>query len=157
MFFYAVAGGLLWEDFRRLKAFEAPVTPWAMQRLLEYIKLHYGNPTVVIHENGYMELSDSSTPSNARDDTERSEYLQAYIESLLLSIRNGANARAYFIWSFMDCFEFITGYTTRYGLYGVDFHDKDRKRYPRLSAHWYSSFLEKTGLDTRKSSYLYSS
>ncbi|XP_077212364.1 beta-glucosidase 31-like [Tasmannia lanceolata] len=148
---------LLVEDFRSLKGFEMPAAPWGMQRLLEYVKLHYENPAVIIHENGYADFSNSATPSKTHDDAERADYLRGYIESLLLSIRNGSNARAYFVWSFMDCFELLSGYTTRYGLYGVDFHDKDRKRYPRLSAHWYSSFLENTGLERRRSSYLYSS
>ncbi|XP_077212366.1 beta-glucosidase 31-like isoform X2 [Tasmannia lanceolata] len=148
--------GSFGEDFSRLKSSQMPAAPWAMQRMLEYIKVHYKNPAVVIHENGYVDFSTSSTSPNAHDDAERADYLRGYIESLLLSIRNGSNARAYFVWSFMDCFELMFGYSARYGLYGVDFHDKDRKRYPRLSAHWYSSFLGVSGPERRSSSYLYS-
>ncbi|KAL5998503.1 hypothetical protein ACLOJK_009446 [Asimina triloba] len=76
------------------------------------------------------------------DDLERVDYLQGYIEVMLQSIRNGSNVRGYFVWSFIDCFELLFGYTSRYGLYQVDFQDRERKRYPRQSARWYSSFLQ---------------
>ena len=42
----------------------------------------------------------------------------------------------------MDLFELLAGYDTSYGLYYVDLNDKDLKRYPKLSAHWYSNFLK---------------
>lgn len=42
----------------------------------------------------------------------------------------------------MDVFEFIMGYQTRYGLYYVDFKDKNRPRQPKMSAHWYSNFMK---------------
>lgn len=56
--------------------------------------------------------------------------------------RNGSNTRGYFTWSFLDVFELVDGYESRYGLYYVDFDDPDLKRYPKLSAHWYSNFLK---------------
>lgn len=58
--------------------------------------------------------------------------------------RNGSNARGYFTWSFLDVFELLDGYQSRYGLYHVDFQNKDLKRLPKLSAHWYSNFLKKS-------------
>ena len=30
----------------------------------------------------------------------------------------------------------------RYGLYHVDFDDKELRRRPKVSAHWYSKFLK---------------
>ncbi|RRT40953.1 hypothetical protein B296_00058178, partial [Ensete ventricosum] len=56
--------------------------------------------------------------------------------------RNGANTKGYFVWSFMDVFELITGYQSRFGLYFVNFDDENRPRKPKLSAQWYSSFLK---------------
>jgi beta-glucosidase len=49
--------------------------------------------------------------------------------------------RGYFVWSFLDMFEFLFGYRLRFGLYGVDFSSSARTRYQRHSARWYSSFL----------------
>lgn len=121
-----------------------------LQRMLEYVKVKYTNPAVVIHENGYPTMDASS------NDTARIETLQGIIGSLLQSIRDGSNVKGYFVWSLMDCFEVLGGYNIRYGLYGVDFNDKDRRRYPRLSADWYSTFIGKTQRKTNTSNYLHS-
>ena len=46
----------------------------------------------------------------------------------------------------MDGLEFLGGYQTAYGLYYVDLDDKQLRRYPKLSAHWYSNFLKGRGI-----------
>lgn len=56
--------------------------------------------------------------------------------------RNGSNTRGYFTWSLLDVFELFDGYDAGYGLYYVDMEDPNLKRYPKLSAHWYSDFLK---------------
>lgn len=74
-------------------------------------------------------------------DFKRIEYLQAYIGAMLDAIRNGSNARGYFVWSFLDLFEWLNGYNVGYGLYYVDLDNKNFTRYPKLSALWYKNFL----------------
>ncbi|PIA46230.1 hypothetical protein AQUCO_01500033v1 [Aquilegia coerulea] len=154
--------GMLAKDFTRFliadqKAGEGwPVTPWSIQRVLDYMKLKYKNPASVIHENGYaMTDNDLSNPPT-RNDTERIEFIQAYIAALLPSIRNGSNIRGYFVWSFLDCFEVAGGYTNHFGLYEVDFKNKERRRYPKQSVQWYTNFLAKTGKKNRSTGSLYS-
>jgi beta-glucosidase len=44
----------------------------------------------------------------------------------------------------MDVFELFGGYERSFGLLYVDFKDPSLKRSPKLSAHWYSSFLKGT-------------
>ncbi|KAF5200189.1 Beta-glucosidase, partial [Thalictrum thalictroides] len=147
----AIATGLLIKDFTRrfltdrtlVKGY--PLSAWGLQKLLEHLKLKYGNPASFVHENGYPMNDDESS---TRNDTLRIDYLQGYVTSLLPSIRNGSNIRGYFVWSFLDCFEVVGGYTSHFGLYEVDFKNKDRKRHPRQSAQWYSKFLAKTGRKT---------
>ena len=46
----------------------------------------------------------------------------------------------YFVWSFMDSFEWSSGYSVRFGMIYVDFV-KDLQRYPKNSAIWYKKFL----------------
>ena len=46
------------------------------------------------------------------------------------------------MWSLLDVFEFLFGYQSRYGLYHVDFADKELRRQPKFSAHWYGKFLK---------------
>lgn len=115
--------------------------PWALGKLLDHLRLKYRNPPVMIHENGFADAP--KTPSKIEfDDDYRSEYLQDYLEVLYQSIRNGSDARGYFVWSFLDVFELLFGYASRFGLCGVDMNAVERTRYMRNSARWYSSFLK---------------
>lgn len=54
--------------------------------------------------------------------------------------RDGADVRGYFIWSIIDNFEWLYGYTLRFGLYHVDYTTQVRT--PKLSAMWYKEFLQ---------------
>ncbi|KAF2534426.1 hypothetical protein F2Q70_00032875 [Brassica cretica] len=58
-----------------------------------------------------------------------------------LSGTKGADVRGYFTWSLLDNFEWISGYTIRFGMYHVDFDTLERT--PRLSASWYKNFIFK--------------
>ncbi|KAF8401469.1 hypothetical protein HHK36_012408 [Tetracentron sinense] len=116
---------------------EFPIIASGMQEVLEYVKQVYGNPPIYIHENGQMTLRNASL-----NDTSRVKYLEAYIGSLLNAVRNGSDTRGYFSWSFLDVFELLDGYKSSFGLYYIDMNDRDLKRYPKLSAQWYSNFLK---------------
>uniref|UniRef100_A0A5B7CAG7 Beta-glucosidase 11-like n=1 Tax=Davidia involucrata TaxID=16924 RepID=A0A5B7CAG7_DAVIN len=116
---------------------EFPVMASGLLRILEYFKQFYGNPPIYIHENGQQTQRNTTL-----NDTTRVKYISGFIGSLLDAVRNGSNARGYFTWSFFDLFELLDGYESGYGLYYVDLDDNDLKRYPKLSAHWYSNFLK---------------
>ncbi|GMQ00092.1 hypothetical protein CsSME_00047318 [Camellia sinensis var. sinensis] len=116
---------------------EFPITPSGLLGVLEYFKQFYGNPPIYIHENGQQTQRNSTLHDSARV-----KYLHGFIGSLLDAVRNGSNARGYFTWSFLDVYELLGGYGSCFGLYYVDLDDKDLKRYPKLSAHWYSNFLK---------------
>lgn len=108
-----------------------------LQKMMVYLKENYGNPPIYIHENGFAAGVD-----NALNDTARIAYLKGYIGSTLEASRNGVQVGGYFIWSFLDVYEFLGGYKIGFGLYHVDFADEKRPRTPKLSAHWYSNFLK---------------
>ncbi|KAI3994753.1 hypothetical protein MKX01_037304, partial [Papaver californicum] len=48
----------------------------------------------------------------------------------------------YFVWSFVDVFEVLFGYSNRCGFVHVDVEDKQLKGQPKSSAHWYWNFLK---------------
>ncbi|KAG2272115.1 hypothetical protein Bca52824_066670 [Brassica carinata] len=59
-------------------------------------------------------------------------------------IRNGSDTRGYFVWSMIDVYELLSGYMYSYGMYHVNFSDPSLKRSPKLSASWYTGFLNGT-------------
>ncbi|XP_038980478.1 beta-glucosidase 22-like isoform X5 [Phoenix dactylifera] len=117
----------------------APADPQGLEYMLEYLKEAYGNPPIYIQENGYG----VGIFNDTIHDTARIDFLSGFIGSTLDAVRNGSDVRGYFVWSFLDVFELLAGYRSRFGLYFVDFDDEKRERVPKLSAFWYSNFLKK--------------
>jgi beta-glucosidase len=63
------------------------------------------------------------------------------IHPVCASCRNGANVKGYFVWSFLDVFELLVGYYSRYTIYHVDFQDPELPRMPKLSALCFHALL----------------
>lgn len=63
-----------------------------------------------------------------------------FLKKIVSCNRDGVNVKGYFVWSFLDNFEWNSGYTERYGINYVDFND-NLKRYPKRSALWLKKFL----------------
>ncbi|KAL0725268.1 hypothetical protein Bca4012_039867 [Brassica carinata] len=118
--------------------------PWGFEGVLEYLKQSYNNPPIYILENGLSLLCLSTKHDSTLQDTERVEYIQAYVGAMLNAIRNGSDTRGYFYWSMIDLYELLAGYRLSFGLYYVNFSDPGLKRSPKLSASWYSGFLNGT-------------
>ncbi|KAG7565080.1 Glycoside hydrolase superfamily [Arabidopsis suecica] len=120
-------------------SFEFDAIPWGLEDILEHLKESYNNPPIYILENG-KPMKHGST----LQDTPRIEFIQAYIGAVLNAIKNGSDTRGYFVWSMVDLYEIMGGYITSYGMYYVNFSDPGRKRSPKLSASWYTGFLNGT-------------
>ncbi|GJN27052.1 hypothetical protein PR202_gb15035 [Eleusine coracana subsp. coracana] len=123
------------------------VVPEAMEPAIMYVNRRYKGTPVYITENGYSEWSNSSK-EELLNDTERVNYHKGYVTYLSKAIRNGANVRGYFIWTLLDNFEWMFGFSVRYGLYHVDFDTQER--IPRSSARWYQEFLTGSSNLTRE-------
>ncbi|KAG7948012.1 hypothetical protein I3843_14G124300 [Carya illinoinensis] len=119
------------------------VYPSGIRDLLKYTKEKYYNPQIYITENGIDEFNNASLPlKEALVDTQRIDYYYRHLYYLNKAIKEGVRVKGYFAWSFLDNFEWNSGYTVRFGIYFIDFNDK-LKRYPKLSAHWFKNFLKK--------------
>ena len=53
------------------------------------------------------------------------------------------DVRGYFLWTFLDNFEWDKGYTERFGIVHVDF--ATQKRIVKDSAFWYQKVIEMNG------------
>ncbi|XP_020250280.1 beta-glucosidase 12-like [Asparagus officinalis] len=118
------------------------IYPPGIRRLLLYIKNKYNNPNIYITENGVDEANNAMSPleQNLKDDM-RVDYYRQHLSFVRRAIREGVNVKGYFAWSMFDNFEWIDGYTVRFGLYYVDY--KTMTRYPKSSALWLHEFLKK--------------
>lgn len=58
--------------------------------------------------------------------------------------REGVKVKGYFAWSFLDVYEWDSGYTVRFGLTYIDYKNNlIMKRYLKYSAYWLKMFLLK--------------
>lgn len=114
--------------------------PEGLYNLLLYINKTYNSPTIYITENGV------SAPSDLNDDA-RVRFHRGYLEAVLDAIDDGVNVQGYAAWSLMDNFEWIDGYTVKFGLYRVDFNSKKRTRTARRSALVYKDIVTKRYID----------
>lgn len=70
-------------------------------------------------------------------DEHRIRYLRAHLQQLLRAIHDGVPVRACHVWSLLDNFEWLLGYTQRYGLVYVDF-ERGQRRSIKQSGYWYA-------------------
>jgi beta-glucosidase len=73
------------------------------------------------------------------EDMKRISYLQDHISQVLSAKQSGCPVKGYFVWTFLDNFEWAEGYYPKFGLVHVDF--ETQKRIIKNSGKWYASFL----------------
>ena len=125
------------EDFPKT-AIGWPITPkclyWGPKFLTDRYKLPF-----YISENG-MGGVDALTEDRKIHDTDRIEFLDAYLGELMRAKRDGIDVRGYFLWTLMDNFEWAKGYEPRFGIVYTDYETGER--IPKDSAFWYSDFIK---------------
>ncbi len=91
-----------------------------------------------ITENGCA-VDDWLTPQGEVLDVDRIHYLRQYLRQLHRGIVEGFPTKGYFLWSFMDNFEWTWGYSKRFGIVWNSFDSQTR--IPKASAHWYAETI----------------
>ena len=118
------------------------VVPWGCRKLLEWLDERYDHPDIYITENGCSH--DDKVVRGKVSDQYRIEFFEEYLKEAHQAIQNGVKLKGYFVWSFMDNFEWASGYSKRFGIHYVDFDSK--KRIPKSSARWYKQVIADNGL-----------
>jgi beta-glucosidase len=95
--------------------------PECVEHVVRYAAAQAKVP-IMVTENGIA----------TEDDTRRVEYYQRAVAGLKRAIDDGVDARGYMAWSLMDNFEWMSGYTPKFGLVAVD--RKTQKRTIKPSA-----------------------
>ncbi|XP_012831331.1 PREDICTED: beta-glucosidase 13-like [Erythranthe guttata] len=115
------------------------VYPEGLYELLIYTKENYNNPTIYITETGIGDQNNGDVENGIKD-VQRIDFYNRHIRGVLQAIQQGVNVKGFFAWSFLDNFEWVSGYTIRFGLCYVD-HENGLKRIPKQSALWFKNWL----------------
>jgi beta-glucosidase len=119
------------------------IYPQGFYDLLKWVQKEYDNPPIYITENG-VSLYEKEVDGKIID-PERIEYIKNYLLSLNKAMTEGVDIRGYFVWSFLDNFEWQEGYEKTFGIVYVDRKSPDLKRIPKESAKWYAKVCKDNG------------
>ena len=89
---------------------------------------------IFISENGCA-AQDEVTDQGEVLDLDRIQYLRQYLQAAHRALSEGYPLQGYFLWSFMDNFEWAYGYDRRFGITYIDY--ATQQRIPKASFHWY--------------------
>jgi beta-glucosidase len=115
------------------------VAPDALTELLLRLKRDYGDLPLLITENGASFDDPPIDGTGVVEDAQRVEYLRSHIAAVERAVGAGVDVRGYYVWSLLDNFEWEHGYSSRFGIVGVDF--ESQRRTPKRSALWYRDLI----------------
>ena len=121
---------------------EWEIFPEGLYRLMVRLKQDYGNPSLIITENGTT-LPDEVGADGMVHDGTRIRYLARHAAALHDAIADGVKMKGYFVWSFMDNYEWGFGFTKRFGLVHVDYATQTRTI--KDSGYWYAETVRRNG------------
>jgi beta-glucosidase len=119
-----------WQD---TSAMNWPVVPGGLERQLRWIHGISGGLPLYITENGCAR-HDRIEPDGRIHDKERIAYIRRHLEVCARLIQEGIPIKGYYVWSFLDNFEWSYGYAERFGIVYVDY--ANQKRIPKDSAYF---------------------
>ncbi len=107
--------------------------PECVEHVVRYASQQAKVP-ILVTENGIA----------TEDDTRRIEYYRRALEGLKRAIDDGVDVRGYVAWSLMDNFEWMSGFTPKFGLVSVDL--KTQKRTIKPSATFLGNIARRNSL-----------
>jgi beta-glucosidase len=119
-----------------------PIRPSGLTDLLVRVHEEYGVPMMVT-ENGCAAPDVVGEDGIVHDD-DRIDYLDGHLRAVRDAIDAGVDVRGYYVWTFMDNFEWAWGYAKRFGIVHVDYDTLVRT--PKDSARWYQSVVAANAL-----------
>ncbi len=119
------------------------IYPEGLYDLLVYLNREYNGIKLLITENG-ASFNDVLDSDGSVVDDDRINYLKEHILQIHKAISEGVNLAGYYVWSFLDNFEWNLGYSKRFGLVYVDFDTQ--RRFVKKSGLWYKEVIENHGV-----------
>jgi beta-glucosidase len=109
------------------------------------VKERYGNPPLVVTENGAAFDDPPTVRGDRLDDPPRVAYLRDHLRAAHAALELGVDLRGYFAWSLLDNFEWAHGCSKRFGLVHVDY--ATQRRTPKASAAFYAKVIAANGIE----------
>jgi beta-glucosidase len=106
-----------------------------LQTILERIHADYAPPAIYVTESGAAFPEPDHVEGEVLEDPDRVEFLRAYLRGAAAALAHGVPLKGYFVWSFLDNFEWAHGYAMRFGIVHIDF--ATQRRTLKRSAHDY--------------------
>lgn len=114
------------------------IRPHGILQLTEELKKKYNNPDMYITENGCA-FNDIFGHDNKIHDERRIRYMRDHLYYCNQAVEKNINLKGYFYWSLMDNFEWMFGYTKRFGLLYIFY--PTQSRVCKDSYHWYQQII----------------
>lgn len=114
------------------------IYPQGLREALLRVQRDYSPPLVMVSENGAA-FADQWDGGTQVLDTRRVQYLRDHIQELEEARAQGVPLCGYFVWSLLDNYEWIDGYSKRFGLVYVDY--ATQRRIVKESGRWYAAFI----------------
>lgn len=111
--------------------------PEGLHDALKWFKKEYNNPKVLITENGWSD-------DGRMEDEDRIEYFKSHLQSISKAINDdGCNVIGYTVWSIIDNFEWLRGYTEHFGMYAINMTSPKKERIPKNSVAFMQDVIKK--------------
>jgi beta-glucosidase len=124
-------------DARERTDFGWEVYPQGLYDIIAAIDRETGGGRILhVTENG-ASYNDMPDADGRIRDSRRIDFLRAHIAMVARAIADGHRVKSYYCWSLLDNFEWLQGYTQRFGLVYVDF-DRNQRRTIKESGRWYA-------------------
>ncbi len=129
------------DPYAPVNAFDCPLTPDVLYWASKFFYDRYQKP-IIITENGMCGTDYVNRQGKVIDD-HRIVYTEQYLAGLKKAAAEGIPIDGYFHWSMFDNFEWAEGYTKRFGLVHVDYHNGTRTI--KESGKWYKNVIATNG------------
>jgi beta-glucosidase len=119
------------------------ILPEAFTDLLLRVHRDYPEVPIVVTENGCA-YPDAVDEDGRVRDAQRIDYVRSHLEAVHTAVEAGVDVRGYYLWSFLDNFEWALGYSKRFGIVHVDYDTLVRT--VKDSARWYADVVAANAL-----------
>ncbi len=114
------------------------INPESIYNVLHKIKQYPQIPSLIVTENGAAFRDE--VENYKVTDFQRTSFIKNHIEKVLQAKSEGVKVNGYFVWSFLDNFEWAEGFEPRFGVVHVDF--KTLKRTVKMSGFYFSNLIK---------------